>query len=106
MSEVARRRGDARVFLVSLVFLATGGALYAFAAWRYSALLERRPTFLLVAVLAAWILLTQALVAVAFARNWHATWWEWHVLMSAAFLLVAASVRHEYRRGGSIAEAL
>jgi adenylate cyclase len=87
-------------------FAIAGGALYAFAAWRYSELLERRPTFLLVAVLAAWILLTEALIAVAFARNWHATWWEWHVLMSAAFLLVAASVRHEYRRGGSIAEAL
>jgi adenylate cyclase len=87
-------------------FAIAGGALYAFAAWRYSELLERRPTFLLIAVLSAWILLTQALIAVAFARNWHATWWEWHVLMSAAFLLVAAAVRHEYRRGGSIAEAL
>jgi len=87
-------------------FAIAGGALYAFAAWRYSVLLERRPTFLLVAVLSAWILLTQALIAVAFARNWHATWWEWHVLMSAAFLLVAAAVRHEYRRGGSITEAL
>jgi class 3 adenylate cyclase len=45
-------------------------------------------------------------MAVALARNWHATWWEWHVLMSAAFLLVAFSVRREYRRGGSIADAL
>jgi len=87
-------------------FAIAGGALYAFAAWRYLELYRRRPVFLLVAIVVAWILLTEALVAVAFARNWHATWWEWHVLMSAAFLLVAASVRHEYRRGGSIAEAL
>ena len=87
-------------------FAVAGGPLYAFAAWRYIQLYRRRPSFLLVAVTVAWILLTEALLAIAFARNWHATWWEWHVLMSAAFLLVAAAVRREYRRGGSIAEAL
>lgn len=87
-------------------FAVAGGALYAFAAWRYLELYRRRQSFLLVAITVAWILLTEALTAVAFARNWHATWWEWHVLMSAAFVLVAAAVRREYRRGGSIAEAL
>jgi adenylate cyclase len=87
-------------------FAVAGGALYAFAAWRYGELYGRRPAFLLVAVVVAWILLTEALMAVALARNWHATWWEWHVLMCAAFLLVAFSVRREYRRGGSIAVAL
>jgi adenylate cyclase len=87
-------------------FAIAGGALYAFAAWRYFELYRRRPAFLLVSIIVAWVLLTEALLAVAFARNWHATWWEWHVLMAAAFLLVAASVRREYRRGGSIAEAL
>ena len=86
-------------------FAIAGGGLYAFAAWRYFELYRRRPTLLLVAVLAAWILLTEALIAIAFAHNWHATWWEWHVLMCAAFLLVAVIVRREYRRSGSIAEA-
>jgi adenylate cyclase len=87
-------------------FAIAGGALYAFAAWRYLELYRQRPAFLLVSIIVAWVLLTEALLAVAFARNWHATWWEWHVLMAAAFLLVAASVRREYRRGGSITEAL
>ena len=87
-------------------FAVAGGVLYAFAAWRYLGLYRRRPAFLLVAITVAWILLTEALIAVAFARNWHATWWEWHVLMSVAFVLVAAAVRREYRRGGSITEAL
>ena len=87
-------------------FAIAGGVLYAFAAWRYYELYRRRPTFLLASIIVAWALLTEALLAIAFARNWHATWWEWHVLMSAAFLLVAAAVRQEYRRGGSIAEAL
>jgi adenylate cyclase len=83
-------------------FAIAGSALYAYAAWRYFEVYRRRPAFLLVAIIVAWILLTEALFAVAFARNWHATWWEWHVLMAAAFLLVAVSVR----RGGSVAESL
>src|SRR5262245_59062545 len=87
-------------------FAIAGGVLYAYAAWRYYELNRRRPSFLLVSIIVAWVLLTEALLAIAFARNWHATWWEWHVLMCAAFLLVAVSVRQEYRRGGSIAEAL
>jgi adenylate cyclase len=87
-------------------FAIAGGVLYAFAAWRYYELYRGRPSFLLVSIIVAWVLLTEALLAIAFARNWHATWWEWHLLMCAAFLLVAASVRREYRRGGSIGEAL
>jgi adenylate cyclase len=87
-------------------FAIAGGVLYAFAAWRYYELYRRRASFLLVSIIVAWVLLTEALLAIAFSRNWHATWWEWHVLMAAAFLLVAASVRREYRRGGSIGEAL
>jgi adenylate cyclase len=89
-----------------LGFAIAGGALYAFAAWRYLQLHRRRPSFLVVSIIVAWALLTEALIAVALARNWHATWWEWHVLMAAAFLLVAGAVRREYRRGGSIAAAL
>jgi len=87
-------------------FAVAGGALYAFATWRYLQLYRRRPGFLLVAVTVAWALLAESLVAVAFARSWKATWWEWHVLMAIAFLLVAAAVRREYRRGGSVTEAL
>jgi adenylate cyclase len=89
-----------------VAFAIAGGVLYAFSAWRYYELYRRRPSFLLVSIIVAWVLLTEALLAIAFSRNWHATWWEWHVLMSAAFLLVAVSVRREYRRGGSIGEAL
>jgi adenylate cyclase len=75
-----------------------GVPLYAFAAWRYLELLRRRPLFLLAAVTASFALLAEALIAVAFARNWHATWWEWHVLMAIAFVLVTVAARHEYRR--------
>ena len=80
---------------------AAGVPLYAGAAWRYLGLYRRRPLFLLVAVTAAFVLLAEALVAVAFARNWHATWWEWHLLMAGAFVLVTIAARQEYRRQAS-----
>jgi adenylate cyclase len=74
-------------------------ALYGLAAWRYGALSRRRPSAVLLGVTSAWILLGEAMVAVAFARNWHASWWEWHVLMALAFGIVAATALRERRRG-------
>ena len=35
------------------------------------------------------------------SRNWQLSWWEWHVLMLAAFVLIALGAREEYRRSGS-----
>ncbi len=72
-----------------LALAAVGIALYAFAAVRYIALWRRRPAPLLVTMVAAWALLAEAILAIAVARNWHATWWEWHLLMLAAFVLIA-----------------
>src|SRR4029450_13933117 len=45
----------------------------------------------------------EAMVAVAFARNWHATWWEWHVLMAAGFGPVAYAALRERARGEAFA---
>ena len=78
-------------------------ALYALAAWRYGELQRRRPSPVLVGVIAAWILLAEAIVAVAFSRNWHASWWEWHVLMAAAFGAVAATALRGRGRGEAFA---
>jgi class 3 adenylate cyclase len=36
-------------------------------------------------------------VAIAFARSWHLSWWEWHILMLAAFGLVAVGARISWR---------
>jgi hypothetical protein len=74
-------------------------ALYALAAWRYQRLYRHRPSAVLLGVTAAWILLGEAAIAVAFSRNWHASWWEWHLLMAAAFGLVAYTVLRERARG-------
>jgi adenylate cyclase len=53
----------------------------------------RRRAAILVAIVTAFVLLAEAMIAVAFSRNWHASWWEWHVLMLAAFSLIAVAAR-------------
>jgi class 3 adenylate cyclase len=81
-----------------LIALAVPGiALYGVAAFRYLRLYRERPAPVLLAVVTAFALLAEAMVAIALARNWHATWWEWHLLMLAAFGLVAFSARREWR---------
>jgi class 3 adenylate cyclase len=84
---------------------AVGLLLFAAAAFRYWRLYEQRPAPLLLAVVAAFLLLAEAFLAVAFGRNWHASWWEWHVLMAIAFGLVAVAARREYRREQSAEES-
>jgi class 3 adenylate cyclase len=80
-------------------------ALYAFAAWHFLRLLSRRGRPLLFAIVVALILLAEAMVAVAFSRDWHLSWWEWHLLMALAFGAVAFGARIEYRREGSLTGA-
>ncbi len=81
--------GSAPLTVLALV----GIALYGYAAWRYAALYRVRRAAIIVAVVTAFVLLAEAMVAVAFARNWHASWWEWHVLMLWAFALIAVAAR-------------
>ena len=71
--------------------------LYAGSAVRYVQLWRRRPSLMLLAVPSALILLAESMVAIAFARNWHLSWWEWHVLMLLAFGLVALSAQASWR---------
>ena len=85
-----------------LALAAAGVVLYALAAVGYLALYRRRgtPRFVL-AVTLAFALLAEAMVVIAWARNWHVSWWEWHLLMLAAFLVItrqtARSSEHEER---------
>jgi class 3 adenylate cyclase len=70
-----------------------GITLYVVAAIGYLRLARRRHSRLALAVAAAWALLAEAMIAVTLARNWHVTWWEWHLLMLAAFAAVAIVAR-------------
>ncbi|WP_370619392.1 adenylate/guanylate cyclase domain-containing protein [Mumia qirimensis] len=76
---------------------------YAVAAWRYLGIWRERRSALPLAVASAFVLLAEASVAVAFSRSWHLSWWEWHLLMLAAVVLVAVTARaqwHEERFAG------
>ena len=85
----------------------TGGAiagcvLYGIAAarflWRWRT--TRAPVPLATAT--AFVLLGEALIAAAFGRNWHLSWWEWHLLMAAGFVYVLHAARLEGRRDGGV----
>jgi adenylate cyclase len=85
-----------------VIAAAVGVGLYAFAALRYLDLWRARRVILVAAIGVAFVLLGEAMVAIAAARNWHASWWEWHVLMAVAFGLVALAARTEYARQASV----
>ena len=77
--------------------------LYLASAVRYYRLWRRQATLMLLAVPSAFVLLAESMVAIASSRNWHLSWWEWHVLLLAAFGLVALSAQtswHEERFAG------
>jgi adenylate cyclase len=80
-----------------------GVGLYGIAAGRYAEIYRRRHRPLPLAVLVAFILMAEAMIAVAFGRTWHAMWWEWHVLMAVAFGAILVAARVEYQREGSLA---
>jgi class 3 adenylate cyclase len=82
---------------VPLLLAVPAVLLYAVSAARYAVLWRRRPAFLLLAVLSAFVLLAEAMVAIAVARNWHLAWWEWHLLLLAAYALVAVGARVSWR---------
>src|SRR5918992_1081583 len=69
--------------------------LYVLAAARYLSMVLRSGSAILLGVTSAWVLLGEASVAVAFGRNWHASWWEWHLLMLFAFGAIAVAARRE-----------
>ena len=84
--------------------LATVSVLcYGVAAIRYWLVYRRRPAVMLLSVVTAFALLAEASIANALARNWHLSWWTWHVLMAAGFGFVAYSAYVQYQREGRAA---
>lgn len=79
--------------------------LYAYSAWRSVQLYRWRGGAVTLSMAVACVLLAEAMVAVSLSRNWHASWWEWHVLLLAAFAAIALGARREYQRGRSLTAA-
>jgi class 3 adenylate cyclase len=90
---------EARGPLIALAF--GGTALYGLAAYRYLGVHRRRPAVVLLSLVTAFALLALAMFAIAYGRNWQASWWEWHLLMGAAFGFVAYSAYVQFQREGS-----
>ncbi|HEU5207705.1 MAG TPA: adenylate/guanylate cyclase domain-containing protein [Gaiellaceae bacterium] len=79
-----------------LVLAALGCALYAVAAFGFLRLHRRRQERFVLAFALAFVLLAEAMVVIAWARNWQVSWWEWHILMLTSFLLIAFLARAEW----------
>ena len=81
-----------------MLVLAIGGTLlYLVAAVRYLQLAAERRALLPLAVATSFTLLAEALLATSLSRNWHSTWWEWHLLILGAFALVTWAAQREWR---------
>jgi adenylate cyclase len=80
--------------LLVLALMAAAG--YLFAVLRYLRTPRHPASPLPLVMAAAWLLLAEAAVAVGWGRNWHASWWEWHVLMLAAFVVVAVGAQRSW----------
>ena len=76
-----------------------GTVVYAVSAARYWLIFRGRPTLLPLAVIACFVLLSEALVGVALTgeRKWHASWWEWHGLILAGYLTIGFAAYREWR---------
>jgi class 3 adenylate cyclase len=82
-----------------LTIAVAGTAMYAVSAVRYWSIYRHRWNLVPAAVIACFVLLSEAMVGVAVTgeRAWHASWWEWHGLIVTAYLVIGLTVRREWR---------
>jgi adenylate cyclase len=85
------------ILLVTMAIVAT--VMYAASAARYWSIFRHDRTLLPAAVIACFVLLSEALIGVALTgeRKWHASWWEWHALIVTAYLVIGLAVRRQWR---------
>jgi adenylate cyclase len=81
------------------VLAIVGTVVYAVSAARYWSVFRHRRSFLAAAVIACFLLLSEAMIGVAVTgeRKWHASWWEWHGLIVTAYLVIGFAARREWR---------
>jgi adenylate cyclase len=79
-----------------LVLAVVGVAFYGLATLGFVRLYRRRGARFVFAFTIAFAFLAEAMIAIAWARNWQLSWWEWHVLMLSAFLVIALAARAEW----------
>nr|BFE84154.1 hypothetical protein GCM10020093_067550 [Planobispora longispora] len=80
-----------------------GLALYGAAAVLLFQHHRRRPAAMLISMITAYALLAEAMLAGMYHRNWHLSWWLWHLLLTFAFVFVAYGAHIQSRREGTTA---
>ncbi|GII04295.1 adenylate/guanylate cyclase domain-containing protein [Planobispora takensis] len=80
-----------------------GLVLYGVAAVMLFRIHRRRPAAMLISMITAYALLAEAMLAGMYHRNWHLSWWLWHLLLTFAFVFVAYGAHIQSRREGSTA---
>ncbi|MFC4112308.1 adenylate/guanylate cyclase domain-containing protein [Nonomuraea zeae] len=80
-----------------------GVLLYGAASVMMFLLHRKRPSAMLISLITAYALLAEAMIAGMSQHNWHLSWWEWHLLLTLAFVFVAYSAYLQFRREGSSA---
>ncbi len=78
------------------VLAGLGLVLYLVAVVRYLRLPRHPGSSLPLAMAAAFTLLAEAEAAIAWGRSWHTSWWEWHLLMLGAFVLIAVAAQRSW----------
>jgi class 3 adenylate cyclase len=81
-----------------LILAAVGVALYGVAAFGFLRLYRKRRERFVLAFALAFVLLAESMVVIAWAVNWQLSWWEWHILMLASFVLIAFVARTEWHQ--------
>ncbi|GAA3473432.1 adenylate/guanylate cyclase domain-containing protein [Nonomuraea roseola] len=84
-------------------FSVPGLVLFVAAGLMMFRLHRMRRSAILVSLVTAYALLAEAMVAGMSQLNWHLSWWEWHILLTLAFVFVAYSAYLQFRREGSSA---
>jgi adenylate cyclase len=93
------RSAEAATDRLILVLAILGTVMYAVSAARYWSIFRYRRNLLTAAIIACFLLLSEALVGVAVTgeRKWHASWWEWHGLIVSAYLIIGFAAQREWR---------
>lgn len=87
---------------LSTVVTAITLALFAIVVARYSLIYSALPSPLVAAFLLSGIFLFQSQISMVAAPVWHASWWEYHLLMLAAFVAAVIGLVVEYGQAGSV----
>jgi hypothetical protein len=88
----------ARDMLIAAIAI-VGTVVYAVSAARYWIIFRHHSNLLTASVIACFLLLSEAMIGVAVTgeRKWHASWWEWHGLIVAAYLVIGFAAQRQWR---------